>query len=208
MGAFKDQIAPTAGRGPWSPSLRSGGSAWVDASPSHRCSVCGGDSWCQTHREGHTVLCKRVGNGGREKTNRDGVAYYVHRLAGAVREVMEHLPPTAERAPVAELDAAYQTILRNLRLDLSDRAGLRTRGLDDAAIDAGGYRTLPVEGRARLARAVLEEVGEDARAVPGIVWKTDDTGRGWWSLGGSPGLLIPVRDLEGQVVALKVHADS
>jgi hypothetical protein len=119
---------------------------------------------------------------------------------------MEPLPPTTERAPLVELDAAYQVVLRNLRLDPSDRAGLRSRGLDDAAIDAGGYRTLPIEGRARLAKAVLEEVGEDsARAVPGIVWRTADDGHGWWSLGGSPGLLIPVRDIDDQVVALKVR---
>ncbi|TAK30982.1 MAG: DUF3854 domain-containing protein [Myxococcaceae bacterium] len=205
MGAIKDQIAPTTGRGPWSPSARSGGRDWIDASPSRRCPVCGGDSWCQTHREGATVLCKRVA-GGREKENRDGVTYYVHRLHGEVREVMEPLPPSTERAPVEALDAAYQVVLRNLRLDPSDREGLCRRGLNDQAIEAGGYRSLPIEGRARLAKAVLEEVGEDAaRAIPGIVWKTADDGHGWWSLGGSPGLLVPVRDLEGRIVALKVR---
>lgn len=206
MGAFKDSIAPTTGR-TWSPSARSDGRQWVDASPTRRCQVCGGNSWCQTHREGHTVLCKRVGNGGREKMNRDGVSYWVHRLTGAVRESMEPLPPSTERAPVAELDAAYSTVLRHLRLDASDREGLCRRGLDDQAIEAGGYRSLPIEGRARLAKAVLEEVGEDAaRAIPGIVWKTaDDDGHGWWSLAGSPGLLVPVRDLEGRIVALKVR---
>jgi DNA primase len=206
MGGFKESMAPTSSRGAWTPTTRTDGRSWVDASPSRRCAVCGGDSWCQTHREGGTVLCKRVGNGGREKMNRDGVMYWVHRLSGPVRESMEPLPPAAERAPLDRLDAAYTALLSGLRLDPSDRAGLLARGLDASAIDAGGYRSLPIEGRARLARAVVDAVGEDtARAVPGIVWKTSDEGRGWWSLGGSPGLLVTVRDLEGRIVALKVR---
>lgn len=205
MGAIKDQSAPVNGRGAWSPSARSGGREWSDASPTRRCAVCGGDSWCQTHRDGAVVLCKRVA-GGREKENRDGVTYYVHRLYGPVREVMEPLPPSTERAPVAQLDAAYRALLGGLPLSRDDREGLRARGLDDQTIDAGGYRSLAVEARARLARRIIEEVGEDtARAVPGVVWKEGDGGRGWWSVGGSPGLLVPVRDLEGHVVALKVR---
>ena len=120
MGGFKESMAPTSSRGAWTPTTRTDGRSWVDASPSRRCAVCGGDSWCQTHREGGTVLCKRVGNGGREKMNRDGVMYWVHRLSGPVRESMEPLPPAAERAPLdrARLRAPHQPEALNERGDV------------------------------------------------------------------------------------------
>lgn len=204
MGAIKDLMAPTVGRGWSAPARRGDGRVWSDAAPTRRCPVCGGDSWCQTHRDGTVTLCKRVA-GEREKVNRDGVPYYVHRLNGEVRESLPPLPPTTERANAAALDAAYRRVLAALSLDAGDRDGLLARGLSPAAVEAGGYRSLRVEGRARLARAVVDEVGEGAaRAVPGVVWREED-GRGWWSLAGSPGLLIPCRDPEGRVAALKVR---
>ena len=35
----------------------------------------------------------------------------------------------------------------------------------------------------------------------------EQDGRRWWSLAGAAGLLIPVRNLDGHIVALKVRAD-
>ena len=62
----------------------------------------------------------------------------------------------------------------------------------------------PAGGPFALQRlAVLHE--HVAGGVPGLAWKTGDDGRGWWTLGGSPGLLIPVRDPAGRIVALKVR---
>jgi hypothetical protein len=50
--------------------------------------------------------------------------------------------------------------------------------------------------------------GEDVCAqIPGLYVAARD-GRRWWSLAGAAGLLIPVRDLEGRIVALKVRADD
>jgi hypothetical protein len=181
---------------------------WANVSTRCRCPVCGADSWCQVSREGDTVLCKRV-EGGRTKQNRDGVTYYVHRLVGIVRAAVA--PPAAlqrDRAPADVRDDAYRTVLALLRLDDCDRDALGRRGLDSDAIVANGYRTLPERGRAALARAVVAAIGEGAAAaVPGIVWRDADegSGRGWWSLSGAPGVLIPVRDFDGRIVALKVR---
>lgn len=207
MGAFKDSIQGD-GRGYGGGSYREGGKGeWPDVSPHRRCPVCGAGSWCQVKRDGTVVLCKRDA-GGREKENSRGEVFYVHVMHGVdPRTVLPPLPPSVARAPADDLDRAYQMMLDALPLDRSDRAGLRARGLTDEAITANGYATLPLEGRARFAREVIGRVGEDtARAVPGIVWKEDEArGRGWWSVGGSPGLLIPVRDLLGRIVALKVR---
>lgn len=182
-----------------------GSAAWSDVTGARRCPVCNGATWCQVARDGATVLCKRDASG-RPRTSRDGATYYVHHLAGATRRVWQRPPvTTADRAPVDVRDRAYGVILAQLRLDDADRRGLRARGLSDDAIDANGYRSLPVPGRAALARAALDAVGEDAaRGVPGLVWREDD-GRGWWSFAGCAGLLIPCRNLDGAVVALKIR---
>ena len=203
MGRLKDAAAPA-----WSSAGTSrGGRGFVSVSPRRRCPVCGHDSWCQLARDGGVALCKRVGDGGRPKVNRDGVEFYTHRLGpGAARVVVDLPPPTVDRASPEALDEAHRAVLAGLRLDDADRDGLRARGLDDAAIGANGYRTLPVAGRARLARAVVDAVGELAAVgVPGVARADGDDGSAWLTFKGSPGLLIPCRDLAGRVVALKVR---
>src|SRR5262249_9885494 len=110
-------------------------------------------------------------------------------------------------APVT-LNHIYQGLLAALPLSLAHRQGLRQRGLTDNEIFLPHYRTLPLEGRAALAKRVVAWWGADVCAqVPGfhIVKRA---GRRWWSLAGAAGLLIPVRNLDGNIVALKVRADA
>jgi DNA primase len=93
-------------------------------------------------------------------------------------------------------------------LSLTHRQALRQRGLPDVAIVRCGYRTLPRDGRAALARRLVARCGPDTCArVPGLWVDTQGTRR-WWTLAGAPGLLIPVRNIDNRIVALKVRADS
>jgi hypothetical protein len=206
MGAFKEQMS---GYGPGvSPFGRGSGSReYVDVSPRHRCPVCGKSSWCQVKRDGSVVLCKNIG-GTRSKENRDGVTFHIHPAEGSMRWQPPPMPPaqTSARASADTCDAGYRAALASLRLDDVDRAGLLARGLDEATIRANGYRTLSDRGRSEVARAVVDAVGDaEAPGVPGVFWKEGDEGRGWWSFSGWSGLLIPVRDLDGRIVALKVR---
>lgn len=198
MGAFKHE-ATDAPRG-------RGSHDYVDVSPRHRCPVCGKGSWCQVKRDGSVVLCKHDA-GGRAKVNAEGVTFYIHPTNGVQWEVPPAPPPsTSGRAAAAVCDAGYRAALVVLRLDDVDAAALRARGLTDEAIATARYRTLPDARRAEVARAVVDAVGEaDAAGVPGMFWKTDANDRGWWSFSGWSGLLVPVRDPEGQIVALKVR---
>ncbi len=189
-----------------------GGADWIDVSPRHRCPVCGSDSWCQVSRDGSAVLCKRVASE-RERVNRNRVTFYVHRPDGGPRTPRRELhpapPPTVERAPADVLHRAHSIILAQLSLYANDRAGLLSRGLDARAIAANAYRSARSARPAQVARAVVADLGEDlARRVPGIVWRHrsgEDPSRGWWHWRAADGVLIPVRDLEGRVVALKVR---
>lgn len=202
MGRLKESYAGPRGTGPTS---RGGGADWNDVSPHRKCPVCGSGSWCQVSRDGSTVLCKRVASD-REKVNREGVTFYVHSSDGSA-PAAPRVPsaPRRDRAPVEVCDRAYRAVLAELRLLDVDRAALLARGLSDEHIAANGYRTLTVEGRSRLASVLINAVGEDAAgAVPGLVWKEEGR-RGWWSLAGAPGLVVPVRDLNGRIAALKVR---
>ena len=207
MSATKEYYGGRAGSGTTSFARTGNGREWLDVAPgSRRCPVCGSPSWCQVRGDGAVVLCKRVASD-RERENADGVTYYVHWMNGAPPrpESWERIvDPSRTRADVETLDAAYDVVLRALTLAPADREQLRARGLSDATIDAERFRSLGIEGRARVGRAVEELVGDAVARIPGIVQKTEG-GRAWWSLGGSPGILIPCRDREGHVVALKVR---
>lgn len=206
---MRGSAAALASELPSQPAGSGNGRAWSDVSPRERCPVCGGDSWCQLARDGLTVLCKRV-ESGRARVNRAGVEFHVHHMGDGPRdrariERPEALPLAVDRASPEDCDRAYRAVLAALPLDASDREGLARRGLSPEDIARGGYRSLAVEGRARLARAVVDAVGEElARRVPGIVRREGDRGA-WLSFAGSPGVLVPCRDMGGRIAALKVR---
>jgi hypothetical protein len=187
--------------------------AWRDASRALRCPVCESDSWCQLGSGEYAgfVLCKRVASR-REKTNSDGITYWVHKLGAESRPTRstseEIVVPAAKMAAASVRHEAYRVLLASLRLCDAHRENLRARGLSDRDIADGAYRTLPIEGRARLARAIERAVGSSALpSIPGLVWEQRD-GRGWWSVRGAPGMVVPSRDLEGRIVALKVRSNE
>jgi hypothetical protein len=135
--------------------------------------------------------------------------YWLHRLADDPRPAPE-IPeePTAERAGPGDLDRVYRTLLGLLSLSEIHREALLRRGLDEAAIGGVSYRTLPKAGRAALARELLERFPARLLAtVPGFCMREGTRGP-YPSFGGAPGLLIPVLDLDGFVVALKVRRDD
>lgn len=116
--------------------------------------------------------------------------------------------PSARRAEPQTLDLVYRALLGALPLIPEHRRALRGRGLPDADIGRRLYRSLPQRGRARLACALVDQFGADTCAqVPGLYVKRDGS-REYWTLAGAIGLLIPVRDVQGRIVALKIRADD
>jgi hypothetical protein len=105
------------------------------------------------------------------------------------------------------LDCIYRGLLSALPLSSAHRQALRQRGLADNEILRRHYRTLPLDGRAALAKRIVDWWGADVCVqVPGF-YVVERDGRRWWSLAGAAGLLIPVRNLDGHIVALKARAD-
>ena len=114
--------------------------------------------------------------------------------------------PEVEENPltgVEERHATYTALLQNLTLASDHRENLLSRGLSPEEIHRLGYKTTPVLGFSSLAKR-LREKGLYLAGVPGFYknqsqWTLKITGRG---------ILIPVRDVQGQIQGLQVRLDN
>jgi hypothetical protein len=190
-----------------------GSGGWRRVTPAQSCPVCRKPDWCSVSADGTVAACRRVEAGcWRSKTDRAGAPVYLHRLDGTGGPPPEPLPPPGGPAPArADADAlhrVYSALLGALPPCAAHRDGLRRRGLADAEIDRRGYGTLPVRGRAGLAHQLGDRFGHAVRSVPGLFFKQGEGGRLYLTLAGYPGLLVPVRDVAGRVVALLVRRDD
>lgn len=195
-------------------------SDWTHVSNRNRCPACGRADWCKLATDGSAAFCRRSPEGplgpGREYHDCHGEPFWIHRLGpdAEPRELPEASKPGAEPPPAAEsavLDRVYRALLAELALDAPHRENLLARGLSGDDVEAGLFRTMPLRGRARLAGKLVEQFGEEvARLVPGLFVQADerDENRTWWSLAGSPGLLIPALDASGRVLGLRVRRDE
>jgi putative DNA primase/helicase len=156
------------------------------------------------------AACRRVSIGSyRTQLDKSGGTVYLHRLDGP------HTSPVgpssnAAATPRADADTlhkAYSALLAKLDLSPAHRDDLRSRGLDDAEIDKRQYRTMPKEGRARIARELHRRFGNGVFGVPGFVVK-EGNGRKYLTIAAAAGLVVPVRDEKGRIVALKVRRDG
>jgi hypothetical protein len=186
---------------------------WQAVSRREPCRICGKTDWCTTSLDGAWALCRRMDTGaGFHKVDKAGADYWLYHLdaaAPAPRPVLD-IPyhPMTQCADPSALDHGYRALLTALPLSSAHRQALRQRGFADTEILRRGYRTFPRTGRAALAKQLVERVGAATCAqIPGF-YVAERDGRRWWSLAGAAGLLIPVRDLDGHIVALKVRADD
>src|SRR5262245_3134720 len=173
------------------------GSPWVRVSTHSPCPVCKHSDWCRVTADGAVAGCMRVEAGAfRSKEGRDGSRVFLHRLAGSSRPEGDPPPrpgPEAKRAAPGTLNEVYGALLGRLTLSKPHRDALSRRGLPEDAIERGGYRTLPVQGRPRIARDLRERFGDGLLRVPGFVVKEGRSGR-YLTLRGPAGLVVPCRD--------------
>lgn len=171
-----------------------------------RCPVCGSRRRCSVRSDGSLAICYHTGSG---RESKDGG--WVHRLdeATAARiPRVEALPPECALATDDVLDRAYRALLAQCGLSSAHRAALLQRGLSAEHVATAGYASLERDGRAALGRAIVDAVGQDAaRGVPGYVLRGEGFER-WPSIAGSPGLLVPCRDLAGRVLGVQVRRDN
>ena len=181
---------------------------WRNVHRSHPCAICGKGDWCSRTVDGW-ALCRRVDAGGERRLDRAGSEYWLH-LVGDAPKGPPQVPeePRSACAPADDLDRVYGAAIRHLGLADRHREELLRRGLDSTAIENGGYRSLLQRGRAEIARELLARFPQDLLlSVPGLQVHSSQSGQ-HLSFGGPAGLVVPVRDLAGRVVALKVRRDA
>lgn len=101
--------------------------------------------------------------------------------------------------------AVYADLWPQLTLEPAHRALLRARGLDDAAIDAHAFRSLPPLDQRTGWMRKLAQAPDTPRSLVGIPgFSTKHFG----TLHGRPGLLCPVRDRTGQIIGAQIRVDD
>jgi hypothetical protein len=181
---------------------------WVEARRKEPCSICGKGDWCSRSTDDALAICRRLQRDGAiTKHDKNGSEFYLYRLGDQPpRKPAVSLPdvPTARLADVGTRDRVYQALLAHLNLSPTHDEALRARGLSDTHIQRGAYRTLHLRGRSLIARHLVSQFGPEICAtIPGLVQKDR-----YWSLAGSPGLVIPQRDTTGRIVALLLRPDD
>lgn len=144
------------------------------------------------------------------------------------------VPKALEAAPDAQVHAIYSAMasLAEFHLSADHKKALRKRGLSDALIERNGYRTFPYRTRIpdRIVQryesvdyslrkdfsskkamqiklglhvaALLEDRGLNLEGIPGF-YKFGP----YWCLTYNPGLLIPTRNIHGEIVRWQVRKD-
>ncbi len=179
------------------------GSTWETL---HPCPVCEKAGWCRGSPDGAIVACRRV-RSKKVKQYSDGSEAWLHYIdepdpskRGGDADARPK-PLTPEAADLR--DRVYTALLELLALSDLHRDNLRARGLTDEQIDRAQYRSLPystVDFRVQRLADMFDD--DDLVRIPGLTRKKDRL-----ALTHDAGMLVPVRDTAGQVVALKVRRD-
>jgi hypothetical protein len=188
---------------------------WKEVSSSRPCPKCSHASWCSVDEGSDWCCCRRYNDGtAKEKTDTAGNPFYLYRLTPrpAVERWAEPRYSLAdgkgERADPDILNKVYYRYLGQLQLSAQHVKDLNARGLKDGLL-AAGYRTLG-QGRRKAAYGLVQGGLEELLPrVPGFfVQEREGGGSRCWSVSGAGGLLIPIRNTQGQIVALITRADS
>ena len=195
-------------------------SDWNEVTTFSPCKICGRPNWCSASADGTWAVCRRVDTGdGLHKIDKSGGDYWLYRVGGddvggGLRndDCNVIIPLSASTPALADpdtLDKVYRSLLQDLTLSAAHRENLRERGLNDEEINLRGYKTLTKETkRSEIAKNLVARFdAETCKKVPGIFLKQGNR-NAYWTLAGAAGIIIPVRDMQGRVVALKSRLDS
>jgi hypothetical protein len=179
-------------------------SDWLSVTIRTPCPVCAKTGWCRVSADGRVCLCRRVSEGGRERTDMSGGHFYVHRLDGPILRTAPSPRPRRIAPPAArpeEVDAVYQRQIDLLTLSVAHHDELSRRGLNRTTICANGYRSLSCNSRqrAQVACQLRREFGVLIDSIPGLKPAT---------ILGASGLLIPVRDAAHRICSIQIRVDA
>ena len=106
-------------------------------------------------------------------------------------------------APDAELDRFYREFLSRLTLSKKHKENLSERGMKPETVNAGLYRTVPGEVKARQIVLAMKKAGYSFAGIPGF---TDE--KGYSNMVKiKPGYFVPVVSEEDHIKAMQIRYD-
>ena len=182
---------------------------WFSVKRASPCLVCEKPDWCARSADGSWMLCRRVDAGGRHRTDRAGADYWLYSTDPSVATEVAVVPPgprdvPESRADDATLDKVYRTLLGAAGLSDEHRDQLIQRGLSNEAIGDKLYRSVSQSTRKTVVRQLRKDFSDEVLlTVPGFYMRRERL-----ALGGDHGLWMPVANVSGSVVAIKVRRDE
>lgn len=172
-------------------------SIWKEVTKDNPCKICGKDNWCSVCDDGH--MCQRSTEGGIEKTDKNGTPY---RLYSRNKKKVKVFPAITDRAK----SEVYTHLLEQLELDKEHFTDLyEKRGIPKKEIKFRQYSSYPEDDGEDILDGIVEHFGEEqCKHVPGLFYDKEWEG---WFLSGTSGLLIPVRNIKKEIVALRVRTN-
>lgn len=181
---------------------------WRPAKP---CPKCGDrESRCRITEDGAVLMCRNEAEGGRQQTLKNGETAWFHRLRDEPRLESRPRKPAKDKPapPIADMvtrDGVYTALLSEITLDPRHQSDLIRRGFAQADIERLMFRSMPDRGLAVLASVMASRFDKETLLkVPGFY--VNDAGELTLAAGG--GLLVAVRDIDGQIVAMKVRPNK
>ena len=176
---------------------------WQRVSKSEPCPVCNGPDNCSVSSDRNAVWCGRQ-DAGSLRQNAGGQWLHIVGQSDSPRPVIQPASDSIAAAGPELRDRVYVSLIAILDLEDRHRQDLLDRGMSAATIASGMYRSLPASGRGHLVRQLLKVFdSETLETIPGFRWKN-----GRLILGGAAGLLIPVRNIDGQYVACRLRPND
>ncbi len=176
---------------------------WRPVSHRARCRICKSPKRCAVTIDGRVAKCCYAIDGGIAREDEVGEyrLFFADDVSSAARRAHE-APPAAPLADVDTRHRAYAALLSACGLSAEHTAGLLTRGLTPEDLAARGYASLPRTSSERA--SVVARV----RAEMGGTLPADVPGLHHGKLPDLDGVLIPVRDAQARIAALKVRRDG
>lgn len=115
--------------------------------------------------------------------------------------------PEVREYPITDVEtrnATYTALLSKLSLAPDHRTNLLNRGLIEDDIQKLGYKSTPVAGMSAIAKQLMSE-GHYLAGVPGFYRTENDQ---WTFIHENRGILIPMRDLSGNIQGLQIRRDN
>lgn len=179
---------------------------WVRVTREHTCPVCHKPDNCAVSSDGELAFCRRIES---ERAGRDAYLHVLTQRADWARDIAANTTEVKqhERAEIAHRHQVYGVLTSALKLAERERHNLHERGLDEAYIEANGYKSVPSKVVANLIARRLEAM--DLRGVPGF-WQPAAEGnqKPYWKLNLNKwhqGLMIPVRDVDGRIEGFQIR---